>query len=365
MTDLATCSAPGCSELGTHKCSSCKITPYCSVACQTIDWLHHKEECHGRLRKIGEAHLLKAEGFDRELNWPQSLRFSESALTCLKKLNARPLEVIMVIDDAMRIKFNALNFLGQHAESLECAKERYGLWAAGYMRHYGMLRAAFPLIESLIHNGEHEQAALIARTAYEMVINDVDNIIPEGKRQEFLAHGSRLLAEATYRLARSGGIPPDETQKAGEEAISLARKALEIDIQLHGAEGSEAANDMGTLANVLSCFNGVDDDEILRLHEQGIANCSRVQGRLSPNVAINELNLGHAYDRRGMKAFSSNNLDRCVTNLESALPHYREAERIYRAINQLGPADKAAQCACDVEKNLCRIATTRAAITRG
>ena len=364
MTDVATCSAPGCSEPGTNKCSSCKITPYCSVACQTVHWAHHKEECQGRLRKLGEAHLLKARGFDRAQNWTQSLRFSDLALTMLKKLKARPLEVILIIDDAMRIKYNALNHMGRKTEALECAKERYSLWAAGYMRHPGMLNAAFPLIDGLIRNEDYEQAHLIASTAYEMIINDTDNIIPENQRQYFLARGSRYLAVATLVLAESGGIPPEEKQKAGEEAIALARKSLEIDTQLHGAESAEVASNISALASILKYFNGVDDDEIFRLHEQAIAIYSRLQGSLSPNVAINEMNLGNAYHVRADEAHAANDMDRYVVNLELALPHFREAERIYRAINHMDAADRPARRIVTAEENLRRIAIVRATTTR-
>ena len=317
---------------------------------------------------MGETHLLKADGFDREQNWAQSFRFSESALTSLTKLNPRPLEVINIIDEAMRTKYNALSFMGHRKEALECAKERYSLWAAGYMRHYRMLFAAFPLIEGLIQNGEFEQAALIARTAYDMIINDVDNIIPEDKRQDFLAHGSRLLAEATRALGESGGIPPAEKQKAGEEAIVAARKALEIRIHMHGAQSVEVAISMGTLASVLKCFGAVDDDEILRLHEQAIATYSQLQGSLSRNVAVNEYNLGNDYEKRAIKAHAAKDLDRCVANLELALPHFREAERIYRATDQMGPAAaNAAKAVEEIEGNLRRVAITiaKAAATRG
>ena len=359
MDDVATCSTPGCLEPGTNKCSSCKITPYCSVACQTIDWVHHKEECQGRLRKLGETHLQKAIGFHQERNLSQMLHFSELALTMLKKLKARPLEVIIIIDNAMGIKYTALNFMDRKKEALECAKERYSLWAAGYMRHHGMLFAAFPLIEGLIHNKEYEQAHLIASTAYEMIINDTDNIIPESVRQGFLAQGSQLLGRSTYWLAVSGGIPSGEKQKAGEEAIALLRKALEIDTQLHGTESDAVADDLSTLANVLKYFNDVDDDEILRLYDQAIAIYGRVQGGLSPNVATSENNLATTYGQRADRARDANDLDRCVANLELALTHYRESARIYRAINHLDSADSTAQRAAEIEEILIQVRMAR------
>jgi hypothetical protein len=329
--------------------------------------VHHKEECQGRLRKLGEAHLQKAERFNEERNWTQSLRFSELALTMLKKLTARPFEVIEILDDAMRIKYNALNFMGQKKEGLECAKVRYSLWAAGYMRHHGMYRAAFPLIEGLIRNEEFEQAVLIAGTAHEMIINDIDNVIPDNRRQEFIANGSRLLALATFRLAESGGIPTEKKQKAGEEAIVLARKALEIRTPLHGAESDEVAVAMGTLASILTYFNGVDDDEIPRLQERAITIYSRVQGSSSPNVAASKRNLGITFEQRADQARNANDLDRYVANLELALPHYREAERIYRIINHMDAASRAAQDVCDIEETLRAGAMeiARAATTRG
>ena len=359
MADLATCSAPGCLEPGSHKCSSCKISLYCSVACQTIDWLHHKEECQGRLRKLGEAHLEKAWGFQRDFNWPRALRFSESALTCLMKLNPRPLEVILIIDNALLIKYNALNFMDQNKEALECAKERYSLWAAGNMRHHGMLNASFALIEGLMSNKEYEQAELIARTAYEMITARYGNIVPEDQQQRFLADGSRLLARATHRLAESGGIAPEAKQKAGEKAITLARKALEIHTQLRGTESTQAANDMATLAEVLKYFNDIDDDEILHLYGQAKAIYSRLHGNLSPNVAICEHNLTAEYKARASRARDANDLDRCVTNLERALSHCREAERIYRTINYVEDADKASKRKEEIEEAIVQVRIAR------
>ena len=315
---------------------------------------------------MGEAHLEKARGFEEEYNWAQSFRFSESALKRLKKLNPRSLEVIIIIDCAMASKYNALSYMDQNKDALECAKERYSLWAAGNMRHHGMLNAAFPLIDGLMRNEEYEQAELIARTAYEMIINDTDNIIPkDDRRQHFLADGSRVLATTTFRLAESGGIAPDKKQKAGERAITLARKALEIRTQLHGTDSALVANDMNTLANILSYFKGVDDDEILHLQEQAIAISSRVQGRLSLNVAVNEFNLGNTYQRRAMKAQGANDLNRCVTNLELALTRYREAERIYRAIHRIDAANETAKAVEGICKKRQQIFIERAAATRG
>ena len=320
----------------------------------------------GRLHEEARIHLEEAEECWTEYNGEQTLSFCEMAMTKLKQLNA---DVTDMFDDALRLKFNAMSYMGQHTEALECARERYSLWNTTHIRNpgtcssnddddltnlHGMLSAAFPLIESLIHNNEYAEAEPIARIAYETIIINGGLITPEDERHQFLAQGSKLLALATYWLAYSNGIPSEEKLQAGAEAISLARNAIEIDTQLHGAESEEIAFDLLTLADILKYFNG-DDDEILRLYELAIAIYSRVQGSLSPNVAVGENNLGNAYQKRAIAAQNANNLHRCVANLELALPHFREAERIYRAINHMDAADRAAQRAVTVENKLQQI----------
>ena len=228
----------------------------------------------------------------------------------------------------------------------------------------GFIKAAFSLIQSCIHNNEYEDAALYAHTAHEMVVNDADGIIPSDQRESLLADGSYWLSRATRSLAEAGGIPPEEKQKAGEEAIALARKALEINTQLHGTESTRVANGMTTLAGALNYFNNVDDDEILRLHEQAIAITSRLEGSSSVNVAVGEKNLGIAYHKRAKRAHAANDLDRCIANLELALPHYREASRIYRTINHIDAADRALRHAVEIEENIRQIGIARAAATR-
>ena len=251
--DLPTCSNPGCDQPGTKQCSACKTTPYCGPICQTADWIHHKEECPGHLRKLGMAHLEKAKGFHRE-NWVQCLRHADLALTKLKQIKDRRLETVKIIHDAFTLKVHALQHTNRHREALECVKERYTMWAMNHMRNPRMLDAAFALIESCIHNKEFDDAALYAHTAYEMVFYDTDGIIPSDQRQPLLARGSYWLSQATLALAQAGGIPPAEKQKAGEEAIKLVRKALEIHIQLEGTESVAVAHDMRALASVLNYF---------------------------------------------------------------------------------------------------------------
>ena len=260
--------------------------------------MHHKEECPGHLRKMGMAHLEKAKGFHQEQNWMQSLCYAELALTKLKQLKDHRLETVKIIDDAFACKFDALQNMDRHKEALECAKERYTMWAMNHMRNPRMFGAAFGLIQSCIHNKAFEDAALYAHTAHEMVVNDADGIIPSDQRESLLARGSLWLSVATMKLAEAGGIPPEEKQKAGEEAIALARKALEIHTQLHGTMSERVALDMIVLADALNYFNDVDDDEVLRLYEQAIAITSRVEGSSSSNVAVGENNLGVSEEQK-------------------------------------------------------------------
>ena len=355
---METCANPGCTEPGTNKCSACKTTPYCGPICQTADWPCHKDACPGHLRKVGMAHLQKALAFECERNYVQALRSAELALTKLKQLKDRTLVIVKILDEVLRLKNISLSFLNRHKDALECATDRYNMWATTNMRNAGMLGAAFPLIESLIHNEEYSQAQLIARTAYEMIFYNTDDIIPTGQRQQFLARGSHHLAHATWRLSEAGGIPPEEKQKAGEEAIELARKAIEITSQLHGNDDNETAGSIGLLASALGHFNGVDDDEILRLNERTIAIYARHYGSTSLNVGTGENNLGNAYCRRSARAQLANNRNRELVNLQMALPHHREAYRIYRAVNYVDKAEKIMQTVVQIEQRIRRLTAT-------
>ena len=359
---LATCANPGCNQPGTNKCGACNKTPYCGPICQTADWAHHKEECPGHLRKIGMANLEKAKGFESARNFPQMLRYADLAATKLKQMKDRPVEDI---DNALRAKWNALLFMARHREALECAKEWYCLWPTKHT-HPPAIHASFALIESCIHNNESFDAALYARTLWETITLSQDSHIPEHLQQPFTARGAMELARATLALAQSGGMPAEERQEAGVEAIMLARKALEIYTQLYGTASSKIANVMGLLGSILDYFNDVDDDdEVFRLYEQAKAIYARIEGGSSSNVATSEYNLGAAYQRRAKRAQDANDLDRCVANLELALPHFRAASRIYRAINRVEAADEASQVAVTVENSLRQIAAVRAAATRG
>ena len=350
--EVASCSNPGCDQAGTKSCSACKTTFYCCVICQTADWTHHKEECPGHLHKVGMANLAKAKGFERDRNWVQSLRYGEIAATKLKQLKDRRLETVQLIDAALTCKFNALNFMDRNREAMECAEERYTLWAMNQMRNPGSINAAFTLIQSCLQNKKYEDAEHYARHAMFMINEMTDNFIPSDKRPRFLAEGSFWLAKAIYWLAQAGGIPLEGKQKAGEEAIASARQALELHTRLHGTESAKVAGSMAALADVLDHFNDVDDDEILRLHEQAIAIFGRLEGSSSVNVATGKNQLGGVYTNRARRAEAANDLDRSMANLELALPHLREAVRIFRAINQEDRANYSLRNIAQVEKTI-------------
>ena len=277
--ELSCCSNPGCDQPGTKQCSACKSKAYCGPICQTADWSHHKEECPGQLRKVGTAHLEKAKRFKENNNHAQALRHADMALSKLKLLkDDRPL---VDLNDAFTCKSTALNFMGRHREAMESAKERYSMWAMTDIRNPLSIWAAFDLIECCIQLKEFVEAELFARTAYEIINEPTDNIIPLDERQEILARGTIFLALATFHLAKAGGITTEAKQAAGVKAIALAREALEINTQQHGSESAEVAVVMISLADMLDYFNDVDDDEVLRLYKQANSIFSRVQGSTS------------------------------------------------------------------------------------
>ena len=359
MAKIGTCTCPGCDQPGPSLCASCRLVGYCCRTCQVEDWPRHKEvDCQGHLRKIGMSHLRKAKGFERDYNYVQLLRYSDLALVKLKQLNDRPIEAI---DEALRLKFTAQNFTVRRREALECAKERYCMYLTRHT-HPPAIIASFDLIESCIHNKEFSDAELYARTSWETITLSRDSHIPDDELEYFTSQGAYCLADAMLNLAQHGDIPPEANQTAGQEAIGLARRALEIRTQLYGLEHENVANAMSLLADALDYFNNVDDDEVLRLYEQSIAIQARVEGSSSVNVAVGNNNLALAYYKRSKRARAANDL-REMANLESALIHLREAARINRAINNMDRADKVAQYIVKIEEKLrhCTIARAAAA----
>ena len=218
---------------------------------------------------------------------------------------------------------------------MECAEECYTLWAMNHMRNSGSMEAAMRLIQSCLHLNENERAEHYARHAMFMMNDMADNFISADELPSLLARGSRLLARSIYRLAESGEMPMAEREKAGKEAIELARQALELDIKLFGAVSANVAHDIGALANVLDLFNNVDSDEVLSLRKKYIKILTRVEGAETLNVAVGENQLGVTYANRANRALAVNDFDRHLSNLELALTHYREAGRIYRLINHV------------------------------
>ena len=363
------CANPGCVKPGTNKCSACTKKPYCGAKCQTEDWPRHKEECPGHLLKVSKTNLLKADDLLKKHDYVQTLRCADLATTKLKQLKKNiptttstpiPDEFVQLSDEALRIKYNALLYMALHTEALECAKEWYCLHLTKHT-HPPAIKASFALIESCIHNKEYSDAVLYAHTTWETITLSRDSHIPDNLRDEFTAHGAHLVAKAAHCLSLNGGMPAEEKQESGREAITMARRALEIHTQLNGRESEYVAQDMLLLASLLDHFSE-QENEAITLRKQAKVIFVRVQGNLSPNVATVERNLGNAFSNRSNTAHAAYDLEREMEMLELALPHYREAARIYRAINQVAMADQVLRDAAEDEKQLQQIRSIRAAI---
>ena len=308
---------------------------------------------------MGMDHLIKARVFNRERNWSQALRYSDLAATKLLQLKDRPIEEI---SKALELKCAALDFLGRYKEQLECAKEWYCLWNTK-PTDMGAIDAAFALIQSCMNNQEFVDAHLYASTLWEIINHKHDNKIPDNQRHEYIAKGAYHFAEATLGLVGAEGIPPAEKQKAGQEAITLARKALEMYTEQLGNESETVANAKLVLAELLDCINDVDDDEVLRLFEQAISCHVRVFGRESVSVAISENKLGVGFYNRAMRAHPGSGVHREQTNLQLSLTHLRESARIFRAIGRIDMVGHAAQIVVRVEDQLRRLAAATTTTT--
>ena len=86
---------------------------------------------------------------------------------------------------------------------------------------------------------------------------------------------------------------------------------------------------------------------------------SRVHGSSSLNVGVNE-NIGDVYYARALSARATYDVDRLRTenlqlvhssieNMRLALPRYREAVRIYRAVNRMDKAENALRLVSQTE----------------
>ena len=218
------------------------------------------------------------------------------------------------------------------------------------------------MIQSCLYLGEYEDAERYARNAMFMIKDMADNFIPFEQQPHFLADASYYLARAILNLAQAGDIPPEGKQKAGEEAITLARQALELRTQLYGIDITKIATSMGTLAQMLDYFSNVDDDEVLRLYEQAKVIFSRVEGSSSYNVAAGEGQLGNTYINRARRAEAVNDLDRCMINLGLAVPHLLEAVRIYTATNNLERANWNLLAVAEAEEQKQRLGDNRVSV---
>ena len=78
-----------------------------------------------------------------------------------------------------------------------------------------------------------------------------DSHIPDDLRESFTARGAYELARALMNLSQHGDMPVEEQKEARVEAITLARRGLEISTRLYGTESSDAANNMISLASIL------------------------------------------------------------------------------------------------------------------
>ena len=246
--------------------------------------------------------------------------------------------------------------MGKLKEALESAKERYCLYLTKHT-HPPAIIASFALIESCIHNKEFFDAVLYARTTWETITGRGESHIPDNMREAFTARGAKELARALLNFAQQGNLPMEEKKETGKEAIMLARRALEIDTQVNGAESLQEGSDMAALAQVLSFFSEMDgDDETVRLYDQSTAIYALVEGNLSKNVAVNEYNVGLFYYNRSKREITVDTMDQCVADLELSLSRFHEAARIYRVIDHVDDVNGAMQFVKHAEE-LLRLAT--------
>ena len=61
------------------------------------------------------------------------------------------------------------------------------------------------------------------------------------------------------------------------------------------------------------------------------------------------------HKKRAKRAYAAHDLDRCIADLELALPRFREAARIYRAINQLNDANDGEEQLASIQDKLRKV----------
>ena len=80
-----------------------------------------------------------------------------------------------------------------------------------------------------------------------------------------------------------------------------------------------------------------------------------MHGISSPNVAVGKCNLAEAYNERAKRAHAAHDPPRELANLELALPHYREAVRLFRFNNRMEKAHRYEGVANRIEANIPRV----------
>ena len=171
-----------------------------------------------------------------------------------------------MVDKVMEVHYNLLTSVKQHQKALVCAKEWNSMLNDRSNKNLN-LAAIVALVESSIHNNEYVEAERIARGLWKTITSELHHI-PEDQRQPIVSRGAHWLAQAAYYLAVHDGVEAEEKELIGEEVISLARRALEIDTQLCGIESDKVAAHMTLVARVLKYFKRIVDDEVLRMYEQ-------------------------------------------------------------------------------------------------
>ena len=78
-------------------------------------------------------------------------------------------------------------------------------------------------------------------------------------------------------------------------------------------------------------------------------------------MAKGERKFFQVYENRANRAEAANDLERCMSNYELALPHGREAVRIFRLCNHIGRAERTLSEIALIEGNIRKIGIAKAA----
>ncbi|CAM9172505.1 unnamed protein product [Pylaiella littoralis] len=87
---ITPCAAPGCEELSSQRCSSCKSVRYCSRECQRRDWaVEHKENC------AYLAQQRRAAGMDMD---PDQSETERSTVRCVNIFDSKVKEKELAVE---------------------------------------------------------------------------------------------------------------------------------------------------------------------------------------------------------------------------------------------------------------------------